>query len=230
MTIQVIALGMFRTGTKSTQMALEKLGYKTYHMSEAIDNPKWDFWMDAYDRRDSGTGSTIDFSQVFSDYQATTEFPGTGVWRELLAAYPEAHFILQTRDADSWYESSRATVYETAYLPIPDDQIPVPARYHLPFARKHVWENMFHGKFATDPEVAKKVYQEHYDQVLATIPKDRLLVWKVQDGWEPLCKFLGKDVPNEPFPHANRREVIIEMIQGVISGQLKEIDMEKLKK
>lgn len=36
------------------------------------------------------------------------------------------------------------------------------------------------------------------------VPKERLLEWSVEDGWEPLCKFLGKPVPeNEPFPHAN---------------------------
>jgi hypothetical protein len=35
------------------------------------------------------------------------------------------------------------------------------------------------------------------------VPRDRLLEWTVKDGWEPLCEFLGKPVPNEPFPHKN---------------------------
>lgn len=35
------------------------------------------------------------------------------------------------------------------------------------------------------------------------VPPDRLLEWTYEDGWEPLCKFLGKEVPSEPFPHAN---------------------------
>ena len=35
------------------------------------------------------------------------------------------------------------------------------------------------------------------------VPKDRLLEWYIEDGWEPLCKFLGKPVPDVPFPHAN---------------------------
>ena len=35
------------------------------------------------------------------------------------------------------------------------------------------------------------------------VPKDRLLEWTVEDGWEPLCKFLDKPVPDEPFPHVN---------------------------
>lgn len=35
------------------------------------------------------------------------------------------------------------------------------------------------------------------------VPKERLLEWSVEDGWEPLCEFLGKPVPDEPFPHVN---------------------------
>lgn len=35
------------------------------------------------------------------------------------------------------------------------------------------------------------------------VPKERLLEWSVEDGWEPLCSFLGKPVPEEPFPHVN---------------------------
>jgi hypothetical protein len=35
------------------------------------------------------------------------------------------------------------------------------------------------------------------------VPKDRLLEWTVHDGWAPLCEFLGKPIPEEPFPHVN---------------------------
>ena len=29
-------------------------------------------------------------------------------------------------------------------------------------------------------------------------------------GWEPICKFLGKPVPNQPFPHENRLGSVID--------------------
>jgi len=35
------------------------------------------------------------------------------------------------------------------------------------------------------------------------VSADRLLEWSVDEGWDPLCKFLGKAVPDKPFPHAN---------------------------
>lgn len=39
------------------------------------------------------------------------------------------------------------------------------------------------------------------------VPPERLLEWSVEDGWEPLCEFLGKEVPSEPFPHVNTSSV-----------------------
>jgi hypothetical protein len=38
------------------------------------------------------------------------------------------------------------------------------------------------------------------------VPEDRLLEWTVQEGWKPLCSFLEKEVPDEPFPHVNTRD------------------------
>ena len=34
-------------------------------------------------------------------------------------------------------------------------------------------------------------------------PKEKLLVLSVKKGWEPLCKFLEKEVPDKPFPWKN---------------------------
>lgn len=42
--------------------------------------------------------------------------------------------------------------------------------------------------------------------VRGLVPKERLLEWEVGDGWEPLCKFLGKPVPEVAFPHSNTRD------------------------
>ena len=43
------------------------------------------------------------------------------------------------------------------------------------------------------------------------MPADRLLVFRVQDGWEPLCKFLGREVPpGIPFPHLNEGKETLE--------------------
>ena len=34
-------------------------------------------------------------------------------------------------------------------------------------------------------------------------PKDKLLIYDLKKGWEPLCEFLKKKVPTKPFPRKN---------------------------
>jgi hypothetical protein len=52
------------------------------------------------------------------------------------------------------------------------------------------------------------------DEVKATVPADRLIVWKPQDGWEPICEALGLPVPNEALPHAFDTEMFKSAITG----------------
>lgn len=44
---------------------------------------------------------------------------------------------------------------------------------------------------------------EHSAMIKGLVPPDRLLEWSIDEGWEPLCKFLDKPVPDEPIPHVN---------------------------
>ena len=58
-----------------------------------------------------------------------------------------------------------------------------------------------------DPELLRTGFEQHYAHVRKVVSKDRLLEWHPRDGWEPLCKHLGIDVPEEykgePFPKIN---------------------------
>ena len=58
-----------------------------------------------------------------------------------------------------------------------------------------------------------KAFMAHNDAVKAAIPANRLLVYEVKQGWDPLCKFLGMPVPTEAFPQTNGREEFWEMIK-----------------
>ena len=44
------------------------------------------------------------------------------------------------------------------------------------------------------------VHRRHNVEVMRRISSERLLVFNVKEGWDPICTFLGLDVPNEPFP------------------------------
>jgi hypothetical protein len=47
------------------------------------------------------------------------------------------------------------------------------------------------------------VYEEHNSSVRRLVPREKLLEYSVSEGWEPLCAFLGKKIPDVPFPRMN---------------------------
>ena len=71
--------------------------------------------------------------------------------------------------------------------------------------------------WGTDPRLRDKAwmldrYRRHNAEVASTIPAERLLVYDPADGWEPLCRFFGRPIPDEPFPRVNSTEEFKSMI------------------
>jgi hypothetical protein len=93
MPLQVIGVGLGRTGTMSLKLALERIGLgPCYHMAELIMNPaRIPLWM-------ATTEGKPDWEAVFEGYAATMDYPGCLYWRELTSAYPKAKVILTLRD------------------------------------------------------------------------------------------------------------------------------------
>jgi hypothetical protein len=53
------------------------------------------------------------------------------------------------------------------------------------------------------------------------VPEDRLVFFSVKDGWEPLCKVLGKEVPKDvPFPKINDGEAIDRLAKKMVTKGL----------
>ena len=70
-------------------------------------------------------------------------------------------------------------------------------------ARRIVIEDTFGERFE-DRAHAIGVYERHNQDVRdAFAESDRFLEFEVAQGWEPLCAFLDKPVPDEPFPRVN---------------------------
>ncbi len=70
------------------------------------------------------------------------------------------------------------------------------------------------GADLADKKAVIQKYNEHNEEALRLIPKDRLLVYNVKDGWEPLCNFLQVPVPSTPLPKSNTKE---DFRKGVIA-------------
>jgi Sulfotransferase domain len=222
MALKIIGAGFGRTGTWSTFAALNLLGFPCYHMQEVIINKAnkghLDFW-----RRVANTppGTRHDWDHVFANYTATVDNPACCVWQDLVTAYPDAKVLLtlHPRGAEAWYESTIDTIYFTEIL----WQFKV-LEWLTPFgrkfgdmARKLIWGRTLNGVMG-DKAKAVARYNTYIDEVKAAVPPERLLVFRVTDGWAPLCRFLEVPEPQEPFPNLNDRASIKKTIRDIIKG------------
>lgn len=190
MPLSIIGAGFGRTGTMSLKLALDQLGFgPCYHMIEVFKNPKApDYWEAAAD------GKPVDWEEVFAGYGSTVDWPGATFYKQLADAYPDAKVILTVRDAEAWFASTQATIFS---LHIRDDTEDPWQRMVL-----KVIGDLFDRQM-TDKAKLIAVYKQHNEDVRRTIAPERLLVYDVAQGWEPLCRFLGVEVPSEPMPKVN---------------------------
>jgi hypothetical protein len=208
MTIRVIGAGIGRTGTKSLKLALEQLGFdKCYHMEEIAKNPAHaPLWIDAAE------GKKVDWDVLFDGYQAAVDLPPYAFYVELMAHYPEAKVILTTRDSEDWYGSASQTIFRlppAAIMPLVRMAAVFSPRLHgltmMERVARRVGVEYFFGNNLSR-EHAINIFNQHNATVQATVPRERLLLYDIKQGWEPLCTFLCVPVPEAAFPHKNTRE------------------------
>jgi Sulfotransferase domain len=203
--MNVIGVGVGRTGTLSLKAALDRLGFgPCFHMRNVLDHPeRLPLWEAA------AAGSAVDWDEVFAGYESSVDWPGAAFWRELTAYYSDAKVILTVRDPERWYDSVRETIYQLfgggTESPLAEEalqRIPGIATMHA-FNRKLVWDGPFlQGRF-DDRDWAMRAFVRHNAAVCEEIPSERLLVFDVSAGWVPLCDFLEVDRPEEEFPRLN---------------------------
>ena len=200
MPLKVIGAGFGRTGTASLKQALEILGFdRCYHMFEVNKNLDG-----AQDWLDAANGKKVDWERVLDGYQSAVDWPACHFYREFHEHYPEAKVVLSVRDADKWYRSASETIYPMSHsMPRWFVRIVKKMRVMHEMIETIIWQGTFNGKFLSDPEHAKQVFNRHIDTVKRSIPAEQLLVFEVSQGWEPLCEFLGVEVPDVPFPRTN---------------------------
>jgi hypothetical protein len=209
--MNVIGVGFGRTGTMSLMAALEQLGHgPCLHMISLIDDP-----VRAGLISKAAEGDLDSLDTAFAGFRSTVDWPGTYFWRELTARHPDARVILTVRDADEWYESAARTIFPAANRPIPPD--PAVAAFRA-MVDATIWTGTFGGRFA-DRAAMIKLFQDHEAAVRAEIAPDRLLVYRVTEGWGPLCDFLDVPVPEQPFPRLNDTVTFNERIERSAAGE-----------
>ena len=193
MPLSVIGAGFGRTGTMSLKLALEQLGIgPCYHMSEVFKNPAAPgYWEAAAD------GKPVDWEEVFAGYRSTVDWPSATFYKELADAYPDAKVILTVRDPEAWFTSTQATIFASRIF---EDATSDWGRMVL-----KVVGDLFDREMSNKAKLID-VYNRHNETVQRVIPAERLLVYDLSEGWNPLCRFLGVPVPDEPMPNTNSTE------------------------
>ena len=210
MTMKVIGAGFGRTGTASLKIALETLlGAPCYHMSEVLGKAgQVDLWLEA-------AAGKPDWGAIFQGYAATVDFPACNYWSELAAAYPDAKILLSVRDAERWFESTQETIFSPTLQEIQagtkwGEMIKATIDDHL-------------GGQMNDRDALVEAFNAHSAAVQSGINEGRLLVFEANQGWKPLCAFLGVEEPDEPFPHVNSKEefdAVFEMLKSPMGAKV----------
>ncbi|THV45303.1 hypothetical protein BGAL_0505g00070 [Botrytis galanthina] len=197
--MQVLCLGLSRTSTMSLQESLNKLGYKTYHCRVAAPTKVHiPLWLEGFDAKLSGNGKPFgreEFDKILTNFSATTDMPAVNFSEGLLAAYPAAKVILTTRDPDKWIESVERSIYA--------------------IVNSHIWPLL---KIILPALRAGFIA---HNEKIRRLAGGRLLEFSPKDGWEPLCNFLGKPVPNEPYPHSEAGKTFVPPVPDLLSVEKK---------
>ncbi|TAK51541.1 MAG: sulfotransferase family protein [Gammaproteobacteria bacterium] len=201
MGLAVIGAGWGRTGTKSLKLAVEHLGLgPCHHMEDILASPRQlKLWLAV------ANGETVDWNEVFAGYRSAVDWPSAHYWRELAAFYPDARVILTVRPAEAWWNSYSKTLmraFQKSEAGIDNPHMRGVSEMVLKSSRKTFPARM------DDKEALLAAYRDHEGTVRKAFAgePERLLVYDVKEGWEPLCRFLGVPVPMAEFPHSNTAE------------------------
>lgn len=225
--MRVLVFGLMRTGTSSIRVALSRLGFDdVYHMTCVFRDPddaQW--WLRAGEAKwnNKGTFTRQDWDRLLGHCQAVCDLPPAAFAEELIAAYPEAKVVILNRDVDRWYASMTKTI--------------------LPFVKPSLWSMLLEfidwretgqvrkmvgqeirglfGPGGLNEDNMKRCFIEYHEKLRTILPKEKVLEYKVQDGYRPLCEFLGVPVPTrevdgkegeEPFPRINEGSTFVDYI------------------
>ncbi|EMT74196.1 hypothetical protein FOC4_g10002676 [Fusarium odoratissimum] len=195
--LKVLSVGLPRTGSYSMCLALSELCYKdVYHCMHTLDNLEhWMFFGEASNR-------------LFPTLQS---YNGKGMVAE--------DVILCERPFDRW-EPSVTQLLKSNFGPVQNfirDWVEPFTRGKGQTSYVENLQKMLLGWTRSqnvDEAISnlRVIYDRHNDTVKELVPPENLLLYKLGPGWEPLCEFLGRDVPDVPFPRVNEGSALARTI------------------
>ncbi|KAK2863655.1 hypothetical protein FQN49_004121 [Arthroderma sp. PD_2] len=231
--MKVLSLGLPRTGTLSMAKALTLLGYKNVHHTLTDTDYGEEAWRvfnraaDAiFPSLPTYTGqpfSREQWDEVYGFREGATEVASV-FGPQLVKAYPDAKVILVIRDYDRWFKSVDEVVIKGMWAPLTTffmiSVYPLLGMTGMIGMRKATL-GFFHAKDVEEVRRnARAAYDRHHREIQEMVPPDQLLLYKMGDGWGPLCEFLGKPVPDEAFPWVNEEAELKKNGMKMLRSQL----------
>ncbi|RFU81558.1 nad dependent epimerase dehydratase [Trichoderma arundinaceum] len=217
--LEVIGAGFSRTGTLSYAFALEKLLDGPVHHTgtqllkrEDAYCKKWNL---VYQHQRNGERKQLlaALEDVFAGFVGATDTTAFDFLPELMELYPDAKVVLVTRNQEAWWRSFKVVADNAGSKLMGYITMPLPGvRWFIDTAR-----GFFEAaEDRTGHECNPHWIEQHNDYVRRLVPRDRLLEVELGSGWEPLCKFLGKPIPKEPFPRVNEAAARDKFMQRIL--------------
>lgn len=178
---KVFGIGWAKTGTTTLGQCFNELGFK--HKSQDLELVKH-----------IKTGDLSKILEIADNYETFEDWPWIILYKELDEAFPGSRFVLTKRDPKKWVLSYKNMLSKQDEASEELNEIRQ-ILYGLPFPN------------VTEEQLIQR-YERHnreVEQYFSDRKNDLLIVnWAEDSGWEELCHFLGKDIPNIPFPHSNK--------------------------
>jgi hypothetical protein len=222
--MKLIGAGLPRTATSTQKVVMDILGLAPcYHMQNVFAD------LDEAKRWDAAISDPSGLRDILDPFESAVDWPGSYFYEELAEMYPDAKVLLSVRTGESWAKSMQETIWGMlwgdsliGHMTAAHCDVDPRYKFFIEMCRK-MWLHggiegglIPKGRDATLEDLAA-AHDRYNEKVIATIPADRLLVWKPADGWEPLCDFLDVPVPSEPVPHINDTDALRE---GIVRGGL----------
>lgn len=222
--VKLVHASLSRMGTMSISAAYQVLGLNPHHVHmSSASSTDWHAFDRAVDGKWPHVPGADPTRRPFTreDWEAVRHSGGEE-WDfftdffghfspDIIRAYPEAKVVIVQRDFESWWPS---------YVDRCIDSINAPSIRLLNIIL-HAFQRVtaidscakqYFGFFGVtslediNRVNGRKAYDAFFEEVRALVPPERRLEYKISDGWEPLCKFLDRPVPDVPFPQLNSRE------------------------
>jgi hypothetical protein len=173
--MRVFNISLHKTATESVACALGLLGFHSR---------KWPALFQPFIE-----GRLQECLKLLTDNIALSDLPTTFMYMRLYELFPDAKFILVRRELEDWLDSLKRHLRR-----YPSPQPTHTFLYGYPISRDNFREDVCRRTWHRHHEDAEKFFEGNPN--FLSLPIAEL-------EWEPLCAFLGRDIPILTFPYIN---------------------------